>query len=185
MLFRKKYFKRKASTSKIAAIVLGFMMIPSAAFSAWEIVNRLDLSPVIPNVLGAFMTAARGSYEYFVGHGTGLIFTLIWGFFAISTVLYLVGMYFPRRWAEFLGFSGGGEMWDGKATGWSMSETLLKSGFRVIIATVFLLQIKPIYITEWLVNPFLEFGAIYTNKITDTIGNNGVIRGYFTRWLAK
>ena len=61
-------------------------------------------------------------------------------------------------------------MWSGKATGWSVAENVGKPCVRAIIAIVVLLQIKPVYVTEWLVNPFLEFGSIYTEKVLSFSG---------------
>lgn len=140
-------------------------LLPNAAFARWEIVDSLNLAPFVPRVLDAFMMVARGGYEYFVGNGNGIIYLLIWGFLAISVFMYAFKMFFPKRWIEFLGLSGGGEMWDGKIKGFDIAQTTLKNAMRAIIAATFLLQIKPTYVTEWLVNPFLEFGAIYTESI--------------------
>ena len=89
--------------------------------------------------------------------------------------LYLVKMYLPKDWLSFLGFSGGGEMWDGSATGWKIAENVAKPSLRAIIAIILLLQIKPVYVTEWLVNPFLEFGSIYTESIIKTITNSETV----------
>jgi len=143
-----------------------------ATAGEWAIVDRLNLAPFVPHVLDAFMTVARGTYEYFVGNGNGIIYILIWTFLAFSILLYAGLMWFPKRWVEFLGFSGGGEMWDGKLSGFTMAETVLKSAMRAIIAATFLLQVKPVYVTQWLVNPFLEFGAIYTKSIINTSNTN-------------
>ena len=149
---------------------------PSAAFARWEIVDSLNLAPFVPRVLDAFMMVARGGYEYFVGNGDGIIYLLIWGFLAISVFMYVFKMYFPKRWIELLGLSGGGEMWDGKIKGMDIAQTALKTAMRAIVAATFLLQIKPTYVTEWLVNPFLEFGAIYTDTILESQNLSGVVR---------
>lgn len=154
-------------------IAMAFVL-PGDAFARWEIIDRLDLSPFIPRVLDAFMMVARGVYEYFVGSGDGIIYILIWTFLGISVFMYAFKMYFPKRWVEFFGLSGGGEMWEGKVSGMGMAESVLKRGMRAVIAAVFLLQIKPTFVTEWLVNPFLEFGAIYTGAITDSAKIQGI-----------
>lgn len=156
----------------VAAAVL--MFAPASAHAAWGIVDSFNLAPFVPLVLDAFMTVATGGYEFFVGDGDGIIYILIWGFLAISMSLYLVKMYFPAKWVSFFGFSGGGEMAAGKADGMTIAQNMLKPGLRAIIAAAVLLQIKPVYVTEWLVNPFLEFGAIYTHAITDGINAGGV-----------
>ena len=83
-------------------------------------------------------------------------------------------MYFPKTWVSFFGFSGGGEMVDGKADAMTISTNMLKPAIRAIIAAAVLLQLKPIYLTEWLVNPFLQFGAIYTESITNSINESGI-----------
>lgn len=147
---------------------------PCPAYAAkWAIVDKLNLAPFVSKVLDAFMTVARGTYEYFVGNGDGIIYVLIWTLLAISILLYAALMWFPKKWVEFLGFSGGGEMWDGKTSGFTMAETVLKSVMRAVIAATFLLQVKPVYVTQWLVNPFLEFGAIYTKSVLDTANISG------------
>ena len=160
----------------LPALAIAVFLSPVEAFAKWEIIDRLDLSPFIPRVLDAFMMVARGVYEYFVGKGDGIIYLLIWTFLGISVFMYVFKMYFPKRWVEFLGLSGGGEMWDGKISGMNIAEGVLKRGMRAIIAAVFLLQIKPAFVTEWLVNPFLEFGAIYTSAITDEAKIQGIAK---------
>ena len=86
--------------------------------------------------------------------------------------MYLFKMYLPADWLSFLGFSGGGEMWTGKTTGWSIADNIMKPCVRAIIAIVLLLQIKPVYVTQWVVNPFLQFGSIYTHSILTTMTNS-------------
>ncbi|MBQ6027753.1 MAG: hypothetical protein IJL21_04360 [Alphaproteobacteria bacterium] len=158
----------------VPALLVAAFITPGAAFAKWEIVDKLNLAPFVPRVLDAFMMVARGGYEYFVGSGDGIIYIFVWAFLAISIFMYAFKMYFPKRWLEFFGMSGGGEMWDGNVKGFTMVETVLKSGVRAIVAAVLLLQVRPIYVTQWLVNPFLEFGAIYTSAITDQANITGV-----------
>ena len=64
-------------------------------------------------------------------------------------------------------------MYDG-IDGMTIATNMLKPALRAIIAATVLLQLKPIYLTEWLVNPFLQFGALYTESITNTINQAGV-----------
>lgn len=160
-----------------AALIFAAFFAPHAAHADWGIVDSFNLAPFVPLVLDAFMAVATGGYEFFVGRGDGIIYILIWGFLAISMSLYLVKMYFPAKWVSFFGFSGGGEMAAGKADGMTIAQNMLKPGLRAIIAAVVLLQIKPVYVTEWLVNPFLEFGAIYTRAISDGINTGGITPG--------
>ena len=157
-------------------LAVAVICMPNSAFARWEIVDNLNLAPFVPRVLDAFMMVARGGYEYFVGHGDGIIYILIWGFLGVSVFMYAFKMHFPKRWVEFLGLSGGGEMWDGKIKGFDIAEITLKNAMRAIIAATFLLQVRPTYVTEWLVNPFLEFGALYTNEILDTQNVPGVVK---------
>ena len=174
MIFGRVYFRNIFQYFARFVIVMVIACSPGIACAAnWAIVDKLNLAPFVPRVLDAFMTVARGTYEYFVGNGDGIIYILIWTFLAISIFLYAALMWFPKKWTNFLGFSGGGEMWDGKLSGFTMAETVLKTIMRAVIATTFLLQIKPVYITQILVNPFLEFGAIYTHAITDTANTSG------------
>ena len=139
------------------------------------IIDAFNLSPFIPLVLETMMNIATSLYNFFVGKGTGLIYICIYIFLGFYIGLYLVKMYLPKDWLSFFGFSGGGEMFDGSATGWKIAENVTKPSFRAIIAMVLLLQIKPVYVTEWLVNPFLEFGAIYTESILKTVTNPEVV----------
>ena len=158
----------------VPMLIAAAFVTPSAAFAKWEIVDKLNLAPFVPRVLDAFMMVARGGYEYFVGHGNGIIYLFVWGFLAVSIFMYAFKMFFPKRWLEFFGFSGGGEMWNGKVKGFTTVETVLKSATRAIVAAALLLPIKPILVTQWLVNPFLEFGAIYTSVISDNAKITGV-----------
>lgn len=156
------------------AVIAGLAMAPGGAHAAWGIVDQLNLSPFVPMVLDALMTIATGGYEFFVGNGDGIIYMLVWGFLGITMVGYLVKMYMPKTWLSFFGISGGGEMWTGKAKPMEIAQNMLKPALRGIIAAAFLLQIQPTYITRWLVNPFLQFGAMYTHSITETINEAGI-----------
>lgn len=149
------------------AVGVALCIMPNIAHA--NIVDALNLAPFIPMVLDALMTVATGGYDFFVGHGTGIIYMLVWGFVAVSVALYLVKMYFPKMWVSFFGFSGGGELADGNIDGMKMSMNLLKPMVRAVIAAAFLLQVRPVFVTQWLVNPFLEFGAVYTSGILHTI----------------
>lgn len=139
-----------------------------------DILDAYNLSPFVPLVLETMMNIATSLYNFFVGKGDGIIYLLIYGFLAFYISLYLVKMHLPKDWLSFLGFSDGGEMWDGKANVWKITDNVLKPCVRAIIAAVFLLQIKPIYVTEWLVNPFLEFGSIYTEQILKNVNNSTI-----------
>ncbi len=155
-------FKRKIFLLAFAA---GLFLLPGDANAAWGILDSFNLAPFVPLVLDALMMVATGGYEFFVGNGDGVIYLLVWGFLAVSMALYLLKMYFPKTWISFFGFSGGGKIESGMTT----AMNLLKPALRAVIAAVVLLQIKPVYLTQWLVNPFLEFGAMYTHSITETI----------------
>ena len=168
-----KIFRFLKRIPSFFAVYFFFYLIISTPAHA-DILEAFNLSQFIPIVLNTMMSATTALYNYFVGNGTGLIYILIYVFLGISLCLYLIKMHFPKDWLSFLGFSGGGEMWEGKATGWSIAENVLKPSLRAIIATVFLLQIKPIYVTEWLINPFLEFGSIYTESIFKIINHSSI-----------
>ena len=157
-------------------LALVAILAPNAALADWGIVDSFNLAPFVPIVLDALMMVATGGYEFFVGHGDGIIYILIWGFLAISMGLYLVKLYLPKTWAGVFGFSGAGTMADGKVTGMTIGQNMLKPAMRAIIAATLLLQIRPVFVTQWLVNPFLQFGAIYTRAITESI-NTGAIAG--------
>lgn len=168
----RKFLFRTLRTSVPMLIGLALFALPIPAYAQYEIVDAFDLSPMVPMVLDALMQIATGGYDYFVGAGTGIIYVLVWGFLAASVSLYLVKMYFPKIWVSFFGFSGGGEMASGKMTGETVVKNVMQPGFRALIAAVVLLQIKPVYMTQWLINPFLQFGAIYTHAITETINDS-------------
>lgn len=139
---------------------------------AKSLIESFDLSPFIPLVLETMMNIATSLYKYFIGNGTGWVYIFIYGFLAFYLSMYLIKMFLPKDWLGLFGFSDGGEIWSDKATGWSVAENVLKPCLRAIVAGTILLQIKPIYVTNWLVDPFLEFGAIYTKGIFETINSN-------------
>lgn len=136
---------------------------------AESIVDSYNLAPFVPLVLETMMKIATSLYNYFVGDGTGVIYILIYAFLIFYLCLYLTKMYIPKDWLSFIGFGEGGEFWSGKTDAWSIADNVMKPCFRAIVAIFLLLQIKPVYVTEWLVNPFLEFGAIYTEGIMKTV----------------
>lgn len=151
-------------------LVCTVFFMPSLAY-ADNIVDALNLAPFVPIVLDAMMMVGTGVYEYFVGDAqhTGIIYILIWTFLGLSISIELIKMYLPKQWVEFLGFSGGGELANGSATPTKMFTNIFQTGFRAILASVILLQLKPVYMTKWLINPFLEFGSIYTSHIVANI----------------
>ena len=163
---------KRAFIGAIAAMVF---FSPIGAYAANNsIIDALNLAPLIPTVLDALLAVATGGYEFFVGNGDGIIYILVWGFLAVSMGLYLIKMYFPKIWVSFFGFSGGGEMTGGGIDGFTIATNMLKPAIRAVVAVTVLLQLKPVYLTEWLINPFLQFGAIYTESITSTINETGV-----------
>lgn len=170
---KNKYFLLLQKMSPIILSVVG-IFISHDAFANWEIIDNLNLSPFIPMILDAFMTVATGGYEFFVGNGTGIIYVCVWGLMFYSIFMYAIKMYFPKQWLEFLGFSGGGDLWNGNVTLYGSTEKILKDTMRAVVAATFLLQVKPIFVTEWLVNPFLRFGSVYTHAITEMINETGV-----------
>ncbi len=149
-------------------------IIPQPALADWAIVDQLNLAPFVPLVLDAMMAIASGGYDFFVGNGDSIIYLLVWGFLAITIALYLVKLYLPKNWSGVFGFSGGESLADGKADAKTIVYNVMKPCLRGIIAAALLLQIRPVMLTEVLVNPFLQFGAIYTHAITETINDTGV-----------
>lgn len=180
MHFFNSYFLSRLRRIMPVVVLVAVFLAPQPAAAAWGIVDSFNLAPFVPIILDALMAVASGGYEFFVGNGNGIIYILVWGFLAISMSLYLIKLYFPKVWVSFFGFSGGGEMAAGKASAETIATNMLKPALRAIIAAVVLLQIRPIYLTEWLVNPFLQFGAIYTHSITETINETGVNAPHIT-----
>ncbi|MDR1207688.1 MAG: hypothetical protein LBK26_04740 [Rickettsiales bacterium] len=154
---------------KLFAMCFGICAMCFMPFAAHaDIIDSLSLSPFIPMVLDAFMSVAMTGYEFFVGNGTGIIYILIYGWFAITIGLYLVKQYFPDAWISFFGLSPEKEsVWNGKLTLMNMSYGLLKPALRAIIAITILLQVRPQYITNFVVDPFLRFGGLYTDSISE------------------
>ena len=150
-------------------LVLFCSLMPESAHAESSLIDAFNLAPFVPLVLETMMNIATSLYKYFVGNGTGLIYIFIYLFLGFYLGLYAFKMFVPKDWLSFLGFGTGDSIWDEKTTGWSVVENVLKPCVRAIIAGLVLLQIKPIYVTEWLVNPFLEFGAIYTKNILQTV----------------
>ena len=157
-----------------AVFFMGVFCAPGVAH-ADNLIDAINLAPLVPLVLDAIMMVATGIYEYFVSDGShiGIIYILIWCFLAITLVMSVVKMYVPKGWGEFFGWSNTGEMANG-VSAMKIIENVAKPGFRVIVASIFLLQIKPVGLTQWLVNPFLQLGSIYTHAITETINESGV-----------
>lgn len=173
-IFCLKILKAIFRARGVIALLIFFLGFSTSANANWGIVDSLDLSPFIPMVLDALMSVATATYNFFVGTGDGIIYILIWGILGFSIAMYLIKLFFPPQWLSFFGFTGGGEVFTGKATGFSIGENVLKYAMKAIIAATILLQVKPTYVTNWLVNPFLEFGAIYTESILDTISTDKI-----------
>lgn len=157
----------------VAGMFLVLIGAPECAHAQWGMIDKLNISPFVPLVLDTMMTVATGLYEFFVGdaHHTGIIYTLVWGFLLFTLSLNLAKMYLPKPWIEFIGFSAGQTPSSGMGV---IQDLVMKPVMRALIATTILLQLKPVYLTEWLINPFLELGAIYTHAITDTVNNTGI-----------
>ncbi len=153
-------------------IFTAVFLTPGGAY-AGNLIDGFNLAPFVPMVLDALMMVATGTYEFFVGNGDGIINILIWMFLGFTITLTLVKLYIPKSWAGLFGVSVGGELESGKTSGTKIVESVLKPGFRAVIATTLLLQLKPVLLTQWLVNPFLQLGSFYTSAITDTINQPG------------
>lgn len=166
-----KFFRACAAWVVLPAV---FVCISSPAYAEWGIVDSLNLAPFVPIVLDSLMAVASGGYEFFVGNGDGIIYILVWAFLGVSMAMALVKMFFPKSWLGFFGIKTGGEMWESKTPGgFQIAENMLKPALRAIIAALILLQIKPVYVTEWVVNPFLKFGSLYTESIVSNISTPG------------
>jgi hypothetical protein len=154
---------------KFVPLVFCFLFLFSfPAHAEWAVIDSLSLAPFIPIVLDAFMSVSMASYAFFVGAGNGPIYMLVWGWLIIYIVLYVFKLYFPGKWMEFFNFSGGGQMYKGIG-GFEIGENILKPILRAFIAAIVFLQVKPTYITKYVIDPFLQFGAIYTTSISDHV----------------
>ena len=166
-IFNKKILRCLGRFPGVIAVFLFFIFDIQPAHA--DIIDAFNLSPFVPLVLETMMNIATSLYNYFVGQGDGVIYILIYVFLGFYISLYLVKLYLPKDWLAFLGFSGGGDMQAGDLKAWSIAENVAKPCIRTLVACIVLLQIKPVYVTEWLVNPFLEFGSVYTQNILETI----------------
>lgn len=140
----------------------------------WDWVDVFSLSWVVPLILDSMMAVAMAVYDYFVGNGDGIIYVLIWGWLAFSIGLYLIKMYFPTKWLDLFGLAGGGQMYDPKTDGWSIGTDVLKPMLRAMFAIIILLQVRPHYIMSFVVDPFLQFGAVYVKAITGVVLPNQI-----------
>ena len=128
MYFFKKVF--------FISFFLAMCCTPVAAHAS--IIDALNLSPFVPIVLDALMMIATGTYDFFVGttEQPGIIKILIWLFLGFSLTITLVKMYIPKKWLGFLGISGGGELEAGNTSGMKIVESVMKPGFRAVIASL-------------------------------------------------
>ena len=149
-------------------------LLTESAYAESGLLDAFNLAPFVPLVLETMMNVATSLYKYFVGNGTGLVYIAIYLFLGWYLCLYAFKMFIPKDWLAFLNFDASPSLWGGTQKNWSIIENVLKPCGRAIIAGLVLLQIKPIYVTEWLVNPFLEFGAIYTNNILEAVNNSTI-----------
>ncbi len=148
---------------------------PSMAFAGWGIlsVDSLDISKLVPIVIDSFMFVANGTYSYFVGtNHDGIIYTLIWLFFAVYIAIYLVKLYVPKFWITIFGFKPGDSI--DNTGGMKIAENLLKPAIRVLVAVILFLPMRPEFITKNLINPFLQFGSIYTTEIIRISAANNI-----------
>ena len=147
-------------------------LAPVAAFADWGIVDKLNLAPFVPLVLDTLMMVATGMYEFFVGNGDGIIYLLVYAFLIITLMLNVVKGFLPKTFVGFFGMSGGGEIGAGTDASSLIQNTVMKPALRAIIAATILLQLRPVILTNWLINPFLQLGSMYTSAITSTIDNS-------------
>ncbi|MDR1696879.1 MAG: hypothetical protein LBR41_01505 [Rickettsiales bacterium] len=145
-------------------LTLTLILTLTPAFAEWGIVDSLSLAPFIPLVLQSMLTVASAGYDFFVGNGNGIIFILIWAWLAFFIVMYLVKMFLPNGVVEFFDGKKDKELPDAL----KISENVLKPIVRGLIAAAILLPIKPTYITDLIVDPFMQIGAAYSNAIMPT-----------------
>lgn len=161
---------RLLPSSKVAFLgcVLCTLFIQPA--NAAGLIDKLDLSPFVPLVLETLMNAATSIYKVLIGNnGTGFLYLIIYAFLAFSVSLYLIKMHLPKDWLSFFGFSEGGEMWDNPPSGMTIAKNVFMPCLRAAIACILLLQISPQNMTKYVVSPFLEFGAYYTNGVLEMV----------------
>lgn len=162
----------------IKKILCGLLLIfgtcmPNMAFALdIDAISELDISGLVPIVLDSFMFVAQGTYEYFVGSGGGLVYLLVLGFFIFFVISYLIKLYIPKFWLSTFGFKSGDSV--ESVGGMKIAENLLKPALRAIIALTILLQLRPEFIAKFTINPFLHFGAIYTEEIINLSSDMGV-----------
>ena len=66
---------------KTKNVLLVFLAVAFTAFPAQaDITDSYNLAPFVPIVLETMMTIATSLYDFFVGNGHGIIYTLIYTF---------------------------------------------------------------------------------------------------------
>ena len=151
-------------------------LVPNMACADWGIlsVDSLDLSKLIPIIMDSFMFVANATYSYFVGaNHNGPIYTLVWLFFAFYIAIYLIKLYVPKFWTTIFGFKPGDSIEN--TSGTKIAENLLKPAIRVLVAVILFLPLRPEFITNTLINPFLKFGSIYTTGIINIVSADKTI----------
>lgn len=156
----------------LLGILLVFCTFPHQA-RADSIIDVFNLAPFVPLVLNELMEVSSKIYDFFLGHGTGIIYILIYIFVVFNIALYAFKMFLPKDWLGFFGFSDGGDLWAGKDMDTiSVMTTIVKPCLRAVIAVVVLLQVRPTLVTKYLVNPFLSVGSVYTEEIINFVNNS-------------
>jgi len=151
------------------------LLLRAAPVNLYSRAMSFSLSWMVPLLLDSMVAVAVAIYNYFVRDGTGIIHAIIWGFVAFWIGMYLAKMYIPQSWLQLFGFHGGGQMWNKETPGGlDIGKTLLKPVIRAMFSIAILLQAKPEYITRFIVNPFLEFGAVYVGSIIKIVMPDGV-----------
>ena len=145
----------------VAGLVL---LIPSMA-SAGGLIDSLNLAPFIPTILDAMMQVATGTYSYFVE--TGIILALIVGFLAMTVCWYAIKLFAPPQFLTLFDIKPGDKL--GEVKPQEIAKKILQPGLRAVIALLVLLNLKPMFMTQWLINPFLQLGSIYTTQVLEPI----------------
>ncbi len=121
----------------------------------------LSLAPLVPMVLDAFTHVAIGTYQYF----RPIIPTLIYIFLLFSLTVYIVKQFIPKQFLSALKLNSDFIIQSDKPDPFKLAENILKPIMRGVIAISLLLPLNPKYIIQYGIDPFLQFGAIYTSHI--------------------
>ncbi|MDR0319559.1 MAG: hypothetical protein LBH81_02355 [Rickettsiales bacterium] len=134
--------------------------------------NGASLDKFVPFMIDVMTRVSAGLYDFFVP----LVSAFIWTLVGFNIMLFVIKQYVPQDWLDFLNIKNGGGYYDGKKTAelaWGIPKKLAQMMMRAALATTILLAVRPTFLTETIINPFLKLGSIYTESILNSPPGEG------------